>query len=571
MSKLPQLVLKAPKRSNFDLSYVNRFTATAGALYPIMVQRCLPGDHFEISLSHLVKTMALKAPLMGRMSLIFDFFFVPDRLYVPQFRQNNANVQSFADNMSDVHMPFFNLPLQGPGNGGPASNLGPLSAGHILDFLGIPAGFKDLHSKITQDDNTYGQESVKFNALPLLGYYDIFRNYYRNPQEGTAYMFSRSAGTSQTLDPSIRGFSCEALDTVFEGIVSGKYLNLTPNPMQGPYDPLAGLHFWDLMLDELSTQVPLAGLCLRTYQPDYFSNFINTTFYDRMNLGNFGGTVDVVNGKFSIQQFRLANKLQKLSERAIIAGSRYGEFIRAMFGVNTDDKLDIPEYMGRFSTVMTFQDIVSQTGNTSEYDPTQGQYPLGSSAGRGIKADSSKKFYINATEYGNLFCIFSIVPSPDYFEGIKKELTKVYLSDEFNPQLDRVGWQPMTRSEIYALPTTDDMGNPTVDWSATTTADPFDAVVGYHPAWLEYMTRTNELHGEFATSLNFWTIGRTFDRSLETWTATSDIVPSAYIFPNDYAVPFVDDRLDAQNFMVQVAFDIFARRPISKKLMPNLG
>lgn len=559
MALLPQLKLTAPKRSNFDLSYINRFTAAPGVLYPAMVQRCLPGDHFEISISHLVKTMPLKAPLMGSMLLKFDLFFVPDRLFIPQFRNNNLDGFGYADVSNEIAFPYFSFL---PNTDGVDFEVG---KGGIFDFLGIPPGFAELHSVEAEG---YSENAIKFNAMPLLGYYSIFSNYYVNPQESNFYWYNVVGNSSlpKIVEDSVSGLQADL------SVVSNSDSAVC---IEG-YGQNVDLFTLQKLFSAQAVDAPMNGLCLRCYQPDYFTNFINTNIYNRLNTTG-GGVVNVVNGKYSVNQFRLANKLQKLAERAIIAGNRYGEYIRAMFGVRTDDKLDIPEYLGGFTSSIDFQDIVNQARPSDATSASSDTFTaLGSSGGRGIRADKSGKFYINTTEYGNLMCIFSIVPRPDYFQGVKKDLTKVFLSDEFNPQLDRLGWQPLFLSEYYALPTIDSGGGQLNDWNAD---NPFEKVVAYQPAWLEYMTRTNELHGEFVDTLNYWAIGRSFDRDpqpSDIGTANpvpriNYVQPSAYIFPTDYNVSFVDNRVDAQNFMVQVAFDIFAKRPISKKLMPNLG
>ncbi len=566
MALLPQLKLSAPKRSNFDLSYVNRFTAAPGVLIPAMVQRCLPGDHFEISVSHLVKTMALKAPLMGRMSVKFDFFFVPDRLYVPAFRNNNVNV-----GIMDVAYPNFSLPTvgQGAGSSTPDSAKYELASSHILDYLGLPVGFADRHAYDATAPNGRAAGAVKFNAIPYLAYLDIWRNYYRNPQESDAYMVGAFDEDATNVPPTstsddyytayINQFNVsDTIDDLINNVSSGRVTNFDNVLLS---DQFADSEVFRKVFNVSGLRTPMSGLLLRCYQPDYYSNFINESIYNQVT--NYGGFVVTQDDGFTINQFRLANKLQKLAERSIIAGNRYGEFIRALFGVKTDDKLDIPEYLGSTSTTMQFNDVAQQQANTTEYDPANGKYPLGQSAGRGLSVDNSRKFYINATEYGHIFCMFSLVPTPDYYEGISKFLRKLRLSDEFNPQLDRLGWQALYDYEYNAVRSEGvwEDGN-----------DPFTSALAYQPAWLEYMTRTNELHGEFATTLNFWTIGRTFNRDTSGLGGDAfSVTPSAYIFPNDFSVPFVDESLTAQNFLVQCKFDIFAKRPISKKLMPNLG
>lgn len=608
-----------PSRSNFDLSFKTRFTATPGALYPIMVQRCLPGDHFEFNMYHLVKTLAMKAPLMGRMSLNFDVFFAADRLMMPEFRNGRLAPAQFASKPSDslgipnvggepntdFVYPYFRFVPQGyyddptgissaEYTDSPALAVAPSS---LMDFLGFPVGFQDLHylNNSAQREvigtggyNGFNMNSIKFNAMPWLQFWNIYLNYYINPQESSFAVMTAGAprewltaadvpvGRPITED-DVNAYRLNpwSFETATDVVPVEDFADTLYQVTQGVKDlnTLSYAKFRRMFNEDVATR--MGGIPLRCYRPDYFSNFISSTAYNRSV--NNAGSVVIQDGKFNMTQVRFANKLQKLAERVFVAGSRYGEFIRALFGVDTNDQLDVPEFLGSVRTYMDFQDIVNQSGDASASPIAENSSQfLGGSAGRGISSDSSRKFYVNATEYGYLYVLFSIVPEPDYFEGLHKSATKIFFSDEFNPQLDRIGWQPIFESEYYALGK--DYSNyqvPIGDVYVPTPWDndvynPFKTSFVYQPAWLEYMTRTNELHGEFATTLNFWTLGRTFDRSTIDGNP-SDITPTAYIYPGDFSTPFVDQSVSAQNFMVQVGFDLFAKRAISKKLMPNLG
>ena len=51
-------------------------------------------------------------------------------------------------------------------------------------------------------------------------------------------------------------------------------------------------------------------------------------------------------------------------------------------------------------------------------------------------------------------------------------------------------------------------------------------------------------------------------------TKISDV--TTYIDPTKFNYAFADKNLDAQNFWVQIAVDMIARRKMSAKIMPNL-
>ena len=88
------------------------------------------------------------------------------------------------------------------------------------------------------------------------------------------------------------------------------------------------------------------------------------------------------------------------------------------------------------------------------------------------------------------------------------------------------------------------------------------------PPWIEYTTDVNETYGEFAAGmpLAFMCLNRVYEES-----ANGAITnPSTYIDPTIYNNIFAESRLSSQNFWVQVAFDVTARRVMSAKQIPNL-
>lgn len=106
-----------------------------------------------------------------------------------------------------------------------------------------------------------------------------------------------------------------------------------------------------------------------------------------------------------------------------------------------------------------------------------------------------------------------------------------------------------------------------VNWNGG--QDPFSNSVGQQPAWSEYTSALNELHGDCVNTLKYWTLARPFTRS----TALGDVipVPSNYVYPTDYNYAFADTSATAQNFIVQCSFGLRMRRCISKSVMPTLG
>lgn len=163
--------LRTYNRSTHDLSYAWRTTMCPGALVPCMKLVGLPGDTFDIDINALVMTHPTVGPLFGSYKLQVDIFTCPMRLYIAQLHNNALNVGM---NMADVNIPQITMLTKG-------TEITQFSTSSILSYLGI----KGIRSE-SQESKDY-----TLNALPLLSYIDIFKNYYANKQEkGFPYLRS---------------------------------------------------------------------------------------------------------------------------------------------------------------------------------------------------------------------------------------------------------------------------------------------------------------------------------------------------------------------------------------------
>lgn len=66
-------------RNGFDRSYLQNFTAKIGELLPIMTLETVPGSHYEINVSDMMRTIPMKHAAFLRASQHFEFYFVPYR------------------------------------------------------------------------------------------------------------------------------------------------------------------------------------------------------------------------------------------------------------------------------------------------------------------------------------------------------------------------------------------------------------------------------------------------------------------------------------------------------------
>lgn len=160
------------ERSTHDLSYVWRSTMSAGTLVPFMSEVALPGDTFDIDLNVDIMTHPTIGPLFGSYKVQLDVFQIPIRLYQAKLHMNMLNI---GRDMSKIKLPLVqiygnNLDLEYDLDN---QQINPSS---IFSYLGIRGlGYKENQEKISV--------IREFNAIPWLGYWDIYKNYYANKQE----------------------------------------------------------------------------------------------------------------------------------------------------------------------------------------------------------------------------------------------------------------------------------------------------------------------------------------------------------------------------------------------------
>ena len=70
MSIFSKVSLQRPKSSTFNLSHDRKFSMNMGKLTPMLVQECVPGDHFRINTSQMLRMMPMLAPVMHEINVV---------------------------------------------------------------------------------------------------------------------------------------------------------------------------------------------------------------------------------------------------------------------------------------------------------------------------------------------------------------------------------------------------------------------------------------------------------------------------------------------------------------------
>lgn len=295
-----------------------------------------------------------------------------------------------------------------------------------------------------------------------------------------------------------------------------------------------------------------AGLAVKTYLSDRFNNWLNTEWIDGTTGGiNAITAVDVTDGKLTMDALILQKKIFNMLNRVAITDGTYQAWREATYGIRSATLPESPIFCGGMQSEIAFDEIVSNSATDDE--------PLGTLAGRGVATmyKSGRGLKIKCTEPSMIMALGSITPRVDYSQG-NKWWTRLQNMDDFHkPTLDAIGFQELITEEAAA-------------WNTETTGnyEHIYSSLGKQPSWIEYTTDVNETYGEFAAGmpLAFMCLNRVYEENADHTIGNA----STYIDPTIYNSIFAESRLSSQNFWVQVAFDVTARRVMSAKQIPNL-
>lgn len=184
-----KVALKNYERSTHDLGYIFRTTQAPGTLVPFIYELGVNGDTFDIELNADTMTHPTIGPLFGGFKQQMDVYVVPIRLYQGLL---NMDATEVGMNMKNIKMPLLNLRGRRLDLSKPLDNQH-VNPSSILAYLGIRGCGNNV------SDTGFQQMERQFNAMGLLAYYDIYKQYYANKQEEIGVIISGN-GNQITAD-----------------------------------------------------------------------------------------------------------------------------------------------------------------------------------------------------------------------------------------------------------------------------------------------------------------------------------------------------------------------------------
>ncbi len=177
--------LKNYNRSSHDMGYLWRSSMSSGTLVPFMSEVGLPGDSFDIDLSCEVLTLPTVGPLFGSYKVQLDVFSVPVRLYNAKLHMNKLNIGL---DMSEILLPQLKIEAFMKGGDYEWGDNEQINSSCLFSYLNIRG--------VGRSESTL-REHRMFNAIPYLGYWDIYKQYYANKQEDEGAMIHVEAGEAE--------------------------------------------------------------------------------------------------------------------------------------------------------------------------------------------------------------------------------------------------------------------------------------------------------------------------------------------------------------------------------------
>jgi hypothetical protein len=204
--------------STHDLSTIVRNTQSPGTLVPNLCLVAQKGDTFDIDIDANALTHPTTGPLFGSFKLEHHVYTAPVRLYNSWLHNNRTKIGL---NMAQVKLPQITVKLQ-QANDNPSekNQWTQINPSCLLAYLGI-RGYATL--------DTTTKTATK-NAIPILAYYDIFKNFYANTQEENFYII----GNSESLNVAINGTEVNPnIIPSNEGRVNNKgVIGISPNTIK---------------------------------------------------------------------------------------------------------------------------------------------------------------------------------------------------------------------------------------------------------------------------------------------------------------------------------------------------
>lgn len=574
-------VVKTPKFSVFPLTYETIGTMRMAMAYPLVHKEILPGDHFSLSIDHIMRLAPLQSPVFDDVEVHFRAFFTPNRILDPRWKEFiTGGVGLYGSSDNEIEPLSFNLPALAfalpRGHRATDSKYG-LENGALADWLNFHVGgiadsdgfinpdgtsiaFGDPY--LINDDDQYASASwlvdqsgdlfdeidfrldtSSYNVLPFLGYHKIFDDWYRNErvQEEHLPQFFEALGNSrvvtyQAADGPTWNNWTKKVAPIFNlfrvNYGKDRYTTALPEPNVGGNVNIMTDNL-DLLTDyNINDETILSSKNITDNNGSFLGRQVASTTSRNKLFVNLAQSAQA-----TIQHLKTQFKMYSFFMKDTYNGNRYVEFMDSHFDVRVPDAtLDRAIYLGQQKIRISFGEVFQ----TSNGDGTSDQGVLGDYAGRGASY-SDGGYLVNEKflEHGQLYVIASIVPRAKYYQGIDRKFIKTDRFSFFFPEFQDIGDDQLFAKELFYRG----------DGAGTDTE-----VFGYNARWADLKESLDEVHGDFRGNMDHYHFARVFSDAPKLGSDFSE-APS-----NNRPFSIIDTF--SENYLMNARINIKASRPM---------
>lgn len=470
------------RKNWMDLSHDHKTTFSMGQLIPFFVDEALPGDFYKIRSEVMLRFAPLYLPIMHRVNLALDYFYVPLRVLWPGYQTDGW--EAFITGEAELVVPYVQQTFS-------QTVPGITSKVNVNEYAGLPQKLFDAGAG--NDTNL-----LNVTAFVASAYASIYDNWYRNEQiqnkiwqplvqgSNTAWF---QADTGQD-SPDGQNISLQT-SVIYRNWNRDYFTSSTPTPQTGADvkiplvqigplgETLKGPDQWRKLSDH--TAAP-AGTLVTTASGD-------------TQTGPIAVYLDIQETAATIRQLRFAVMMTEFLERTMRAGDNYPDHQVMFWGVNPDPlKINRPKFIGGKRGRV----VVSEVMSTAETDTLK----VGSYAGQAMALDQSDTIEYQCFDFGIVMGIISVYPQSSYMQGIPKMFIRNERFDYPWPQFALIGDEQIQNKEVrHSFITADATFN--------------NQIFGYNQRYYDWRYKNDLVTGRMRVQYSSFHLGRILDPEVD--------------------------------------------------------